>query len=476
MTANKFDGETAAEDMSRSSRVGAPLLWALSVGASIGGIFNGWNAGLAQAGYGGMLVATLVVIVLYAFLAMSIAELSAMMPFAGGTTTYARVAFGLWGGFLAAVAALIAYVFAMTSLMELMTTEVTRIIDELKGPHIPAPALWAFLLVFFGWLNLKDRRTFFNAALFLALAALAVLFVTAVAALPSFDQTALLSIPPRNGGSPWLPHGLIGIAFAAPFAIWFFLSIEVVAFAAEDARAPGRDIPASLLTALLTVVVCALAIFTILSGAKPGALAISAASDPIDTSLEAVVGKTHVLYLIPLLGAVVGFHSVIYAASRVVFSLSRSGYLPSALASMDPERGTPVKAVAAVCIAVFVISCITLVTQANVEIMINMAAIGGLVSYLFVFASYVKLHARHPNLNRPFVSTFGGTGAIAGLLMTFGGLLLLLIYNKQLSALIGCIAIFLLASILFVFLRPRKMPPDAPEEIYIASIHDNSTS
>ena len=41
-------------------------LWALGVGAVISGDFFGWNFGLAAGGFGGLLLATLIITVMYA--------------------------------------------------------------------------------------------------------------------------------------------------------------------------------------------------------------------------------------------------------------------------------------------------------------------------------------------------------------------------------------------------------------------------
>src|SRR5690349_16924640 len=40
-------------------------LWALGVGAVISGHFSGWNLGLAQGGWGGMFIATIVIATMY---------------------------------------------------------------------------------------------------------------------------------------------------------------------------------------------------------------------------------------------------------------------------------------------------------------------------------------------------------------------------------------------------------------------------
>ena len=75
-------------------------LWALGVGAVISGDFFGWNFGLLSGGFGGMLVATGIVAIMYVGLCFSIAELSPALPHTGGAYSFGRTAFGPWGGFL----------------------------------------------------------------------------------------------------------------------------------------------------------------------------------------------------------------------------------------------------------------------------------------------------------------------------------------------------------------------------------------
>lgn len=62
------------------------LLCALGVGAVISGDFFGWQYGLTAGGFGGLLVATVVIAVMYFCMVFSIAEMSAAMPHAGGST------------------------------------------------------------------------------------------------------------------------------------------------------------------------------------------------------------------------------------------------------------------------------------------------------------------------------------------------------------------------------------------------------
>ena len=85
-------------------------LWALGVAAVISGDFFGWNFGIAAGGFGGLLVATLVITLLYAGLCSSVAEMSSALPHTGGAYSFARSAFGPWGGYLTGLAENMEYI------------------------------------------------------------------------------------------------------------------------------------------------------------------------------------------------------------------------------------------------------------------------------------------------------------------------------------------------------------------------------
>ena len=58
---------------------GAFGLWAIGISAVISGDFSGWNGGIAQAGWGGMLVAAIVVYLMYVLMLNSISEMASAM-------------------------------------------------------------------------------------------------------------------------------------------------------------------------------------------------------------------------------------------------------------------------------------------------------------------------------------------------------------------------------------------------------------
>ena len=92
----------------RHARVGS--LWALGVGAVISGDFFGWNFGLAAGGFGGLLIATIIITAMYLGLCFSIAEMSPALPHAGGAYSFARSAMGPWGAFITGLAENMEYI------------------------------------------------------------------------------------------------------------------------------------------------------------------------------------------------------------------------------------------------------------------------------------------------------------------------------------------------------------------------------
>src|SRR5439155_15390857 len=72
--------------------------------------FFGWNFGLVEGGFGGMLAALAVMTLLFAGLCSSIAEMSPALPHTGGAYSFARTAMGPWGGYITGLAENMEYI------------------------------------------------------------------------------------------------------------------------------------------------------------------------------------------------------------------------------------------------------------------------------------------------------------------------------------------------------------------------------
>ena len=124
-------------------------LWALGVGAVISGDFFGWNFGLAAGGFGGLLIATGIITIMYLGLCYSIAEMCPALPHSGGAYSFGRSAMGPWGGFITGLGENIEYVLTPAVIVVGIggylgaifgTPDSSAEIDERSAS--PAPCLW----------------------------------------------------------------------------------------------------------------------------------------------------------------------------------------------------------------------------------------------------------------------------------------------------------------------------------------------
>jgi ethanolamine permease len=114
-------------------------LWALGVAAVISGDCFGWNFGIAY-GFGGLLVATVVITVMYFGLCFSIAEMSPALPHTGGAYSFARSAMGQWVGFASGMAETIEYVVTPAVVVVGIGGYMNAITDDLFAFTLTQPA------------------------------------------------------------------------------------------------------------------------------------------------------------------------------------------------------------------------------------------------------------------------------------------------------------------------------------------------
>src|SRR5919109_1882061 len=162
---------------------GVFYLWALGVAAVISGDFSGWNLGFSVGGWGGMFVGTIIITIMYLGLTYSIAEMSPALPHTGGAYSFARTAFGPWGGFITGVAENIEYVLTPAVIMFFIGSYLTGIFET---PASFQPLWWVLGYIIFVGLNARGVELSFTVTAVVTLLAIAVLVVFFIGAIPLF--------------------------------------------------------------------------------------------------------------------------------------------------------------------------------------------------------------------------------------------------------------------------------------------------
>jgi ethanolamine permease len=376
----------------QSGAAGWVLLAGLGVAYVISGDFAGWNFGLAEGGWGGLLIATLLMATMYTAMVFGLAELSSTIPTAGGGYGFARRAMGPWGGFATGTAILIEYAIAPAAI----ATFIGGYVESLIG--IGGIVVYLFFYLVFVGIHLYGVGEALK--LMFAITAIAVVALAAfvIGMIPLFDPSNLFNIEPTNavGASSFLPFGLVGIWAALPYGIWFFLAIEGVPLAAEESRDPERDMPKGLIAGMLALLIFAALILVVGPGAS-GSAAIQDSDNPLPQAVVTAYGGGNALStfinIAGLAGLIASFFSIIFAYSRQTFALSRAGYLPRLL-SVTGGRRTPWVALVVPGVIGFLLAL-----TGNGAILINIAVFGATISYVLMMLSHILL--RRNESSRP---------------------------------------------------------------------------
>lgn len=377
----------------RKGSAGWVLLAGLGVSYVISGDYAGWNNGLAEGGFGGLLIAGVVIAGMYLAMVLGMAEMSSALPAAGGGYTFARRALGPWGGFATGTAILIEYAIAPAAI----ATFIGSYVESLNLFGI-TDGWWVYLAVYaiFIGIHLTGAGEALKAMFVITAIALVGLVIFAVSAIGLFDAGNLTDIAATDaaGASSFLPFGAFGIWAAVPFAIWFFLAVEGVPLAAEEAREPEKNVPRGIIISMLILIVTGASVLFLATGAL-GAESLSTSGNPLVEALGDGTAAKVVNY-IGLAGLVASFFSIMYAYSRQTFALSRAGYLPTNL-SVTNSRKAPTLALIVPGVIGFVLSL-----TGEGAMLLNMAVFGAAVSYVLMMVSHIVLRRREPEMKRPY--------------------------------------------------------------------------
>jgi ethanolamine permease len=437
------------------------LLAGLGVAYVISGEFAGWNFGLAEGGWGGLLIATILMAIMYTAMVYALAELSAAIPVAGAGYGFARRAMGVWGGFLTGTAIVIEYAIAPAAIVAFIGAYVESLIG-FGGPLV----YLLFYAVFIG-MYLYGTGEALRVMFVITAVAVAAIVVFVIGMIPHFDPANLFNIEPTNaaGASAFLPFGYVGIWAAFPYAIWFFLAIEGVPLAAEETRDPATDMPKGLIAGMLALLLLAALILVFAPGGA-GSAQIQESGAPLTDALASpnAYGGKNALFafinVVSLAGLIASFYSIIFAYSRQIFALSRAGYLPRWL-SLTSRRHAPWVALVVPGVIGFLLA---LTGQGDLLVLISV--FGATISYVLMMLSHIILRYKEPDLERPYKTPGGvftsGVALVLGIAAVIAGFLV------EPRVLIGAAIVYAIMIAYFAIFSRHHLVAQAPEEEFEA--------
>ncbi len=385
----------------------------VAVGGSIGtGLLLGSGAAIENAG-----PAAILSFIAAAFInwtvAMALGELACAHPAAGSFGVYGDIYLNQFAGFIARAGYPIGLALAIGAEMVAIATYMSE-----WFPHAPAyiwVVLFGTLLLF---INLRSVGSYGRVEFWMSMVKLATIALFVV-----LGATLLLSgriAPQYNAQGGFFPKGPWSPLFALSFAVFSFGGVELVAVTTGESLSP-KEIPRAVWLTFLTLTFVYVGSILILLGVMPWNHA-GVTESPFVTTFR-TVNIPHaggVMNFVVLTAALSSANALLYAASRMIFSLARTGWAPAPLGRLNHE-GSPQYAVALSAFGILFALALVLFAPGNAfRYMVGAAFTGMIVSWLVSLAAHIRFRTlRTPEelAALPLRSPLGKWGSMLGLVM-----------------------------------------------------------
>ncbi|MBQ6196607.1 MAG: APC family permease [Lachnospiraceae bacterium] len=424
-------------------------VWAIAFGCVIGwgSFINPGKKFLPNSGVAGTAIAMFFGALVMMIIAFSYAYMVPKYPKAGGEFTFTKMCFGKTSAFVCGWFLVAAY---LTN-VPMNSTAIGLIVDGLDGAadilkfgfhyQIAGFDVWMgemifamAILIIFGTLNIIGvKKAGIVQTILACLLAVSVLTLT-VAALCS-DKTSIANMAPwwgfnkseaiaayTNGTFSSIDEfshsGSLGIASAilATFAIapWAYVGFDTIPQAAEEFKFSYKKVSLIMFVAIFfgcfvytannTIAAAALTNWPelIIESSSTPWLLLAAAERLLGTPGKVLVG---VAVSCAVLSGIMGFY---LATSRLMYSMSRDGYLPAWFGKVDAKYGTPKNAMI-FCIAISLSGPI--LGREALGWFVDMAAIGASIGYFYTSAATLVTLKRFGDA-RPFLKAMAVLGVI----------------------------------------------------------------
>jgi L-asparagine transporter-like permease len=317
-------------------------------------------------------------------------------------------------------------------------------------PSVPA-LFW--VLTFSAFLLLINLRSVGNYARFEYW--FAMIKVATIAAFVLLGAGLLLSgrvTPEYTAHGGFFPKGALAPLLAMGFALYTFGGIEFVAITTGESRSP-QEIPRAVKLTFTILASVYLGAIVVLVGVMPWDRAGVTESPFVTVFRHAhVPAAPHIMTFVILTAALSGANAALYAASRVLFSLARTGWAPSALGRLNAS-GSPKLAVLASSYGIVVALVLEKWAPKNAFVSILGAAlVGMLLSWLVSLAAHVQFRRKLSTSQLaalPMRSPLGAWGS------AFGFVLILVAvletgWNSHLTLISGAVYMIVLTTAFFL--------------------------
>ncbi|KAH9141590.1 hypothetical protein AeRB84_014246 [Aphanomyces euteiches] len=373
-------------------------LWAVGVTIVIVGQFFSWNAGV-QAGSVSFGIAVLLVGAAYTCLACSMAEMSSMLPFAGGIYGLSRCTLGFYAAFILGCCEILEYIMYVASVNVSLGKFIALGYPPLQSYE---PLIWFISYGFTFALLSYDGKVFWWFNLLLAL------YLVGMIAIFCIGTATFASWPDNAGGSEFMfQGGLNQFITVLPCAMWFFAGIEALNTLCNEVDDPKNTIPRGQVAAMATVFVASISVYLVILGLPPGVPAFMNELDIFSPGYSMLFNLRRLPALwLSIPAAYSASPGFLLAGGNIVTALAESKLFPFQLSMRHHKIGTPINALALVALLSFGMCFLMMVHENADNVLYTSSIFFASLAYTSQCVGYVFLKRRYRNMERTFQSPF----------------------------------------------------------------------
>src|SRR6516165_133113 len=385
------DAMPGAENLQR--RLTRRQLTMLALGGAIGvGLFLGSSVTIRLAGPG-VILSYVLGAVIAMIVAFAIAEMAVVHPVAGAFGIYAETYLNAWFGFAVRATYGVVQIIAIGA-------EVTAvaIYCGFWFPHVPQWTWVTIASLTLVVINALQVGTFGELEYWFA-----VVKVFAIVIFITIGGMLIMGVGPRaalglsnlvaHGG--FLPFGVKGVWLALTLVLPSYMGVEVIAVTAGEARNPEKSIPRAMRTIvyrLIAFYVLAMVVMLALTpwdrlGSKSG---ISGSPFVSAFSSIGIPYAASIMNLVVITAALSSCNADLYLTTRMLFSLSRSGYAPAWISRIS-GNGVPHRALGLSTAGMMAAILLAIYAPSRAFLMLYGVAVAGM---FFVWTVILLCHIR----------------------------------------------------------------------------------
>jgi L-asparagine transporter-like permease len=425
----------------------------VAVGGSIGtGLLLGSAAALEVAGPGVILSYIVAAFIAYT-VSMALGELASMHPAAGSFGLYGELYLNQYLGFLCRAAYWAAIAFSIGAELVASATYMAYWFPAVPGE------LWVILFsALLLAVNLRSVLAFGRFEFWFAMIKFAtiVAFILAGAALLFSGRVA----PQYTAHGGFLPRGPVAPLLAVFWAIYAFGGVEMLAVTTGESHS-SKDIPRATRLTIFLLAAVYLGAITVLVGVMPwNHTGVSESPFVSVLRVAKVPAAAYLMNFVVLTAALSGANAKLYVASRLLFSMGRTGWAPASMGKLNAS-GSPRLALLVSSYGIVTALIIENYAPQQAFLYIMGAAFSGLIfSWVVSLAAHVSFRWRltpQAVAALPMRSPLGIWGSILGFVLASAAVLHTL-FASRINA-VGGFTFFILLTVAYLCLKRSRQAP-----------------